>query len=148
MTGEAMQLGEGERLESTRRRKFWRALGGIMIVGMIFGGAAGFVAAHEGVPVDQAWTVMPDWLAVALIATGLIAFNIGCWVFVRSIDEVELADNLWCSTVSYYVYAMLFPSWWALAKAGITVEPNHWLIFAASLIVGLAYYCWRKLRAR
>lgn len=147
MMGDAMQLGEGERLETSRRRKFWRALGGIMIVGMIVGGAAGFFAATEGVPPDQAWTMMPDWLAVAIIGAGLIAFNIGCWAFMRSIDEVELADNLWASTVSYYVYAMLFPTWWALAKAGVTTEPNHWLIFAISLGSGMGFYLWRKVRA-
>lgn len=146
--GAGMQLGEGERMEAMRRRRFWTVLGAIMVLGMLCGIAAGYVTAHEGVPIDQAWAVMPDGLAVAVVAAALVAFNLGCWAFVRAIDEVELADNLWASTVGYYVYAMLFPAWWALAQAGVTQGPNHWLIFTASLGAGLAYYFWRKWRAR
>ena len=148
MMGVAMQLGDGERLEATRRRKFWTTLIGIMIVGMIFGAATGFVSAYEGVPMDQAWAVMPDWLAISIVVTFLLAFTASCWLFMRSIDEVELADNLWASTVSYYCYAMMFPAWWTLAKAGVAGEPKHWLIFVISLAAGLAYYFWRKLSAR
>ncbi|QIK96244.1 hypothetical protein G7076_07095 [Sphingomonas sp. HDW15A] len=66
----------------------------------------------------------------------------------KTIDEVELADNLWGSTVSYYAYAVLFPSWWVLGRADITPEPNHWIIFFVSLAAGMAVYGYRKWRAR
>ena len=148
MMGVAMQLGEGERLESTRRRKFWKVVGGIMAAGAVTGFIAGFMAGHRDIPVDQVWAAMPEGLAVAIVIGSLIAFNVGCWLFVKSIDEVELADNLWASTAGYYVYAMLFPAWWALGKAGVTPEPDHWIIFAVSLAGGGVAYLWRKWRAR
>ena len=148
MMGVAMQLGEGERLESRRRRQFWTVIGAIMAAGAATGFVTGFVAGHKEVPADQVWAAMPDGLAIAIVALALIAFNIGCWAFARAIDEVELADNLWGSTAGYYVYVMLFPAWWALGKAGVTSDPNHWLIFFAALAGGGIAYLWRKWRAR
>lgn len=148
MTETTMQLGEGERRERARRRRFWTVIGGILAAGMVTGFVSGFFAGYNQVPPDQIWTSMPQSLAIGFVAVALIAFNIGCWAFVRSIDEVELADNLWGSTVGYYVYAMLFPSWWALNNAGVVAEPDHWLIFAISLASGGVAYVWRKWRAR
>jgi hypothetical protein len=143
-----MQLGEGERRERARRRRFWTVIGGLLAAGMLTGFVYGFFAAHNQVPPDQIWTSMPQGVAIGFVAVALIAFNIGCWAFVRSIDEVELTDNLWGSTVAYYIYAMMFPAWWALAKAGITPAPNHWAIFFIALGAGSVAYCWRKWRAR
>lgn len=141
-------LGEGERLESRRRRKFWTVLGGILVAGMLTGLVSGYVAADSGVSTEQAWALMPDGLVIAIVGFGLIAFNIGCWLFMRSIDEVELSDNLWGSTFGFYIYAMLFPSWWALGKAGVAPEPKDWVIFFIALAGGCAAYLWRKWRAR
>ena len=56
------------------------------------------------------------------MALSLAAFAYGTWRFVKVIDEVELVDNLWGSTAGYYVYAALFPMWWALAKGGVVAE--------------------------
>ncbi|MCL6697897.1 hypothetical protein LZ496_03750 [Sphingomonas sp. NSE70-1] len=148
MTGTAMQLGEGELRERARRRRFWTVIGGILAAGMVTGFVSGFFAGYNQVPPDQIWTSIPQGAAIGFVALALIAFNIGCWAFVRAIDEVELTDNLWGSTVGYYVYAMLFPTWWALNKAGVVAEPNHWLIFAISLAGGGLAYAWRKWRAR
>lgn len=148
MMGTAMQMGEGELRERARRRRFWTVIDGILAAGMITGFVSGFFAGYNEVPPDEVWTSVPPSVAIGFVAVALIAFNIGCWAFVRSIDEVELADNLWGSTVGYYVYAMLFPSWWALNKAAVVAEPNHWLIFAISLAGGGVAYLWRKWRAR
>ena len=145
--GAAMEMGEGERLELARRRKFWFVVGVIAGVGAVAGFVSGFAAGYGGVPLDEVWTTMPDALVVSLVGAALIVFTIGCWAFTRAIDEVELADNLWGSTAAYYIYATMFPAWWALSRAGITGEPNHWLIFFAALAGGGATYLWRKWRA-
>ena len=145
--GEAMEMGEGERLEQARRRKFWFVVGVIAGAGAVAGFISGFAAGYGKVPLDEVWTTMPDALVISLVGATLIVFTIGCWAFARSIDEVELADNLWGSTAAYYIYATMFPAWWALSKAGIVSEPNHWLIFFAALGAGGATYLWRKWRA-
>ena len=148
MMGEVMSKGEGELLEDGRRRKFWRVIGSIFIAGMVLGAVIGFVAAHNDVPIEETFSALPDAVVIAFLAFGIVAFTWGCWAFVKSIDEVELADNLWGSTASYYAYAVLFPSWWVLGQAGITVPPNHWLIFFLSLAAGMAVYGFRKWQAR
>ena len=148
MTGTAMQMGEGEFRERARRRRFWMVIGGIAAAGMITGFVSGVLAAYNQVPPDQVWASIPDGIAIGFVAVALIAFNIGCWAFVRAIDEVELVDNLWGSTIGFFVYAMLFPAWWVLGEAGVVGEPNHWFIFAASLGAGGIAYLWRKWRAR
>ena len=51
----------------------------------------------------------------------------------ESRDEVELNDNLWASFVAYGIYALLFPTWWVLGKAGMAGEPNDWAIYLVVL---------------
>ena len=148
MMVEAMGKGEGELLEHGRRRKFWRVVGFMFVAGMILGAIGGFVGAHNDIPLSETFTAIPDAAVIAIVAFGFAAFTYGCWAFTKAIDEVELADNLWGSTASYYAYAVLFPSWWVFGQAGITAPPNHWVIFFASLAFGMAVYGYRKWRAR
>ena len=146
--GAVMDKGEGERLEQGRRRRFWTVIGLLLAAGAVTGFVAGYAGAHQDVPPDAMLRTVPDGVVIAFLAFAIAAFSYGCWAFLKAIDEVELADNLWGSTASYYAYAVLFPSWWLLSQAGITPQPNHWAIFFASLTAGLAAYGYRKWRAR
>lgn len=148
MTGVTMSKGEGELLEYRSRRRFWRVVGFITIAGMIVGAVTGFVGGRNDVPIEEAFAAIPDWGVIALVAFALVTFTWGCWAFMKTIDEVELADNLWGSTASYYTYAVIFPSWWVLGRADVAPEPNHWIIFFVSLAAGMAVYGYRKWRAR
>jgi uncharacterized membrane protein YidH (DUF202 family) len=139
---------DGERLHAAHRRRFWRTLAIAGIGGVPIGFAVGFGAGYTDGDRNAFWTWAPDWLVLLLLAVAVATVLYGSWKFMRSIDEVELQDNLWSSCAAYGAYALLFPSWWALGKAGITGEPNHWMIFFAALGVGLATYLWRKWNAR
>ena len=146
MTGDVMT--EGERLERAQRRKFWRSLGLAGVGAIPVGFVVGFTAGKEKGDFTTFFHVAPDWLVLALVALAVISFSWLSLRFMRSIDEVELADNLWCSTAAYYLYAVLFPAWWALAEAGIVGAVNGWAVYFAALGGGLAYYGWRKWAAR
>ena len=149
MTGVIMNnIGEGERLAARRRRLFWLSIGVLGIAGAIVGLATGYVAAHQEVAPGEIWSSLPKPLAVSIIAISFGLFVFGCWRFYKAIDEVELVDNLWGSTASYYVYATLFPLWWALNKADVVGEPDDWAIFFAALGGGGIAYVWRKWRGR
>ena len=149
MMGEIMApQGEGERLEARRRRLFWISVGILVAAGAILGFFTGATAAIKGLAYDEIWSAIPAPLAVGLIALFVAAFFYGCWRFYKAIDEVELVDNLWASTASYYLYAVLFPVWWVLGKAGILPEPHDWAIYLAALVGGMLIYGWRKWRAR
>ena len=149
MMGDAMtSTGEGERREARRRRIFWLSVGGLFAGGMVMGVFTGFTAAHNDVAFEEIWTQIPQRLAIGVIAVSVALFVYGCWRFYKAIDEVELVDNLWGSTASYYVYAILFPVWWALGKANVLPEPSDWGIYFAALGGGGIVYLWRKWRAR
>ncbi len=149
MMGNGMDnLGEGERQAAQRRRLFWTSLGIIGIGAALVGLMTGYTAAHNDIAIADIWAKLPRALAVAILVVALVGFTYGTWRFMMSIDEVELADNLWGSTASYYVYATLFPVWWALGKIGLMSEPNDWAIYLAALGGGGVIYLWRKWRVR
>jgi hypothetical protein len=142
------RLGEGERKAAQRRRTFWMSIVVLMASGAVVGFFIGSTAARRDLAIGDIWASLPRPLAVGIVALALAAFFYGTWRFTKAIDEVELADNLWGSTASYYVYATLFPTWWALSKIDLVPEPNDWAIFLAALGGGGAIYLWRKWRAR
>jgi len=144
MTGR-IEMGEGERLHSERRKRFWRIMGGLLSLGFVTGIVAGFALQVSG----TGETTWPAWAPVAGtvgVVVAALGTAYGSWRFFVSVDEVEVADNLWGSLIGFYVYAILFPAWWALNKLGQVPEPNHWAIFLASMLAALAVYAYRKVR--
>ena len=136
--------GEGERLYAEQRKRFWRILGGLLLLGFATGliGSAALNIADDGSADWPVWAPLAGTIGVVLVAIG-VAY--GSWRFFTSVDEVEIADNLWGSLVGFYLYAILFPSWWALNKLGQVPEPNDWAILLASVFTALAVYGYRKV---
>jgi len=141
-----MERGEGERLLAARRRRFWGWLAALGVMGGIAGAVSGFITGHENLGMD-AVTALPTAVKYGIVALLVAAFLVGCLGYWRAIDELEIMDNLWSSTASYYAFAILIPAWWLLWKMEGAPEPNLWTIFFASLLVGLAVYGWRKWQA-
>ena len=141
-----MERGEGERLHAQRRRRFWLILGGLAGIGMVAGFLSGFVKGYA----DGSGTALDPTL-VTVLACGVVLAALvtayGSWRFFVTVDEVEVADNLWGSLIGFYVYAILFPSWWALNKLERAPEVDHWLIFGASMLAATAAYAVRKWRS-
>ena len=138
----------GEQRERQRRRRFWGVLGVLAAVVAPIGGVIGYNAGKQGLEFTQALdTLSPSllgWLAIFYAA----ALVIGSWRFVRVIDEVELADNLWASAAGFYCYAIAFPCWGLMAKAGWVAPVNGWILLVATYIVAMSTYAFRKWRAR
>lgn len=145
--GTTMQSGEGERLHAERRKRFWTILGGLALAGGVAGFFSGFIAGYS----DASEAALPQWLltaASAAIVLAALAGLYGSYRFFVTVDEVELADNLWGSLVGFYAYAFLFPVWWLLNKLGQAPVPNDWLIFAVAMAAALAAYAFRKWQSR
>lgn len=142
-----MAQGEGERLHARRMRKFWMTLGALALVGAFCGFISGFVNGYadaRGEPL-QPWMLTAG--AAGVVAAGVAAILLS-WKFFASVDELEVADNLWGSLVGFYAYGLLLPMWWALDKLGFVRPPDHWLIYGVSMITALAVYGYRKWRYR
>jgi hypothetical protein len=140
----AAQMGEGERLHAQRRKRFWTILAALLVLSGIGGFATGFLAgfndAREG---GSAGYMTAGTIGVVILVVGAAY---GSWKFFQSVDEVEIADNLWGSLVGLYVYAFLFPAWWVLNRLDQVPEANDWAIFGASMISAVAVYLYRKVR--
>ena len=139
---------DGEKLHAASRKRFWRALMFAGAFGAPLGFAIGFGFGKSRGNFDAFFEWTPDWLVIALVAFSAAGFLYGSWRFKRSIDEVELQDNLWSSTAAYGAYALLFPCWWVLGKAGVVPQPNDWIIYFVALVAGLLAYGKRKWDAR
>ena len=137
-------MGEGERLHAQRRRRFWMILSALFVLGGVAGFATGFLTAlNEGTEGGSASYTTAASIGVAIFVLG---GAYGSWKFFQNVDEVEIADNLWASLVGLYVYALLFPAWWALSKLDQVPEPDDWTIFGASMVSAVAVYLYRKVR--
>lgn len=142
-----MQAGEGERIHAEARKRFWTILGVLAVIGAVGGFISGFVMGRT----DGSGTPLPDWAltaaAAAVVLTALGAAY-GSYRFFVSVDEVELADNLWGSLIGFYAYALLFPCWWLLSELDRVPEPDQWVIFAIAMLSAVAAYFFRKWQSR
>lgn len=135
----------GEQIERKLRRRFWATIVAFLLIGAVGGSLAGWSMAMSEQGRQAALSPVMVW---SLLGGMLAAFWIGCWIYYRSIDEVDLLDNLWGSTAGFSVYVTLFGSWQFLNLFDVAAEPDHQGIFAASMIAAMAVYLWRKWRAR
>lgn len=141
-------MGVGEQMERARRRRFWITLGALAATGMPLGFVIGWNAGHNSVGVVDAVSQIPPIGLALAAAIYVLSMTVGTWVFAKSIDEVEMADNLWGSAAGFYAYTLLFPAWWLLGRANYVPAPDDWMIFIVASLSALIVYAWRKWRAR
>jgi len=140
-------MGEGEQLHARRRRKFWIILGSLALLGAIAGFFSGFtvgLADAKGAEVSAGMRALGA--AGILLLAAATAF--GSWKFFTSVDEVEVADNLWASLIGFYAYAILFPAWWLLARIRLIGSPDEWVIYGVAMLTATAAYLYRKWQSR
>ena len=138
--------GTGERVHAEQRKRFWLILGWLALFGAIVGFAAGLFGAYE----DRIDFASPTGIAAIAVLTllylGIAVF--GSWRFFRSVDELELADNLWASLFGFYTYALIFPAWWVAGRLESIPEPDQWVLYLASVGVATVTYFFRKWQLR
>ena len=129
----------GELRLKQRRRTFIR----FALLGMAAALGAGFALG---------WTLGADMMQPWLAILGMIALAaLFAWFTVeyfRRIDELDLLDNLWASTVGAYFYALALPAWYLAHEAGAAPPIDHWLIYGATFTAVLIAYIARKLGVR
>jgi hypothetical protein len=132
--------GEGERAEKARNRRFWTTLIVLALAGAVVGGIMSVLTDGDlSGPLPAGWAV-----AAALIYAAAVIG--GSWYFFRTIDEVEMRDNLWAATVAVYFYSLVYPVWYLFWKGSLVPEPGHELIFIATMVVMTSAYLGKKIR--
>lgn len=142
-----MDRGEGERLHAARRRRFWATIGALGLIGAAGGYMWGYIQVQADAGGGPYSPEVATFGSIGILVLAILA-AFGSWRFFVSVDEVEVADNLWGSLIGFYAYAILFPSWWAMAAIGAAPEPDDWLIFGTSMAVAVVAYFYRKWRFR
>lgn len=140
-------MGIGEQMERRRRWLFRGVVAGVALVAVPLGYVMGRMAGHGDFDVTAALAGHRTY-AIAFVAIYAITMIVGTLLVRQVADEVEVADNLWGSASGYAAYALIFPCWWVLGAAGVTVMPNGWVTFFASMAAALAVYFGRKWAAR
>ena len=137
--------GDGEKLHSARRRRFWMILGALAVLGFLGGGIG--IIVLETIDGREFSSSLITAAAIGVVILSVL-FLYASWRFFADVDELELLDNLWGSLVGFYAYGVTFPAWWALHKLGSLPEPNDWVIFNIALLTALVAYFYRKWRVR
>jgi hypothetical protein len=138
----------GEAREKLHRQRYWKVLGGIALFAAPLGAVVGFKAgsaAGQGADLASAVAGLPPAYSVAMAALLALSITVGTWKFVKTIDEVELADNLWASAAGFYFYAIAYPCWWLLWIGRVLPEPSNWILYILTLVAGFAVYVGRKV---
>ncbi|NNC46932.1 MAG: hypothetical protein HKO13_00670 [Sphingomonas sp.] len=141
MTQNDMMTGE-ERLKRKTRRK-WAIMGVLFVIGLVVGFTAARMEDIRGYDFAGPW---PPEIALGILAAFLVTISIGSWLQHREMDDYERDINRKAAAFAAMVILVGYPVWFLLWKAGMVIEPVHWMIFIGgyiALYAGLLFYRYR-----
>jgi hypothetical protein len=141
MTSHEQSLSGEARLKQ-RRNRLVRYLALTLFAGFIGGvvtGWAGRLATTEALPVPL---FVGLWLAV------LVAFVWFTRDYFRRVDELDLLDNLWASTIAVYAFFAAAGSWFVFHDIGIAPPPSGEALGLFTFAALLIAYAARKIGVR
>jgi hypothetical protein len=113
----------------------------MLLLGFAIGLGLGLSGAGEG-----RLTALPPaalWAGVGLLAAAAGAVTV---LWIRRMDEVEVADLLWSSFLGLQVFAIGAPCWELLAAAGAAPPVNGHAVYLATFAVTACVHLWRRFR--
>ena len=134
--------GSGEARLRTRRNAFLRYFALMLLAGFVAGMLSGVAAAMV-----EAGT-LPQGVLIGLWAITVALFAWFCRDYFRRIDELDLMDNLWASTIGLYGYLVVFASWYLFHDIGLAPPPDQVAVVLATLGITTAAYLARKAGLR
>ncbi len=138
MTNPDISLSGEARLKA-RRLRFARYVGLAMLAGFAGGIATGQIGA---LVVSGAVSVS---VLVALWAALLIAALWFTRDYFRRIDELDVLDNLWSSTIALYAFFAAAASWYVFHDLGIAAPPRFEVLAIFTFAMQIIAYAARKL---
>ena len=129
----------GEARLKAKRNAFLRYFGLAMLAGFVGGMMSGVAAAmvEDG--------SLPKGVLIALWTATVGLFVWFCRDYFRRVDELDLLDNLWASTIGLYGYVVVFGTWYLFHQVGIAPEIDQIAVMLATLAIATVAYIARKL---
>ena len=127
----------GEQVERRRRIGFWMYGLIFTVLGIAIGFIAGFFEGRAAIsnPV----------FALFFVAVALLVYTYLSVRFFRSVDELELADNLWGALFAVYFLIAFQPAWYFLHEVGLVPPVDPWVTYFSVSFAFLAAYLGRKI---
>ena len=129
----------GEARLKAKRNAFFRYFGLALLAGFVAGMLSGVAAAlvEDG--------ILPRGVLIALWGATVGLFVWFCRDYFRRIDELDLMDNLWTSTIGLYGYVMVFGTWYLFHEIGMAPPIDQIAVMLATLAITTVAYIARKL---
>lgn len=127
----------GELIASRTDRRRKLIIGLVFAVGLVSGIAVGVHVARNGFA--GPW---PQALSIGIAILYLLAMAAGSVALARVTDEVERATCYKAVAFAGAGYFVVYPVWFLLWKAGLLIEPIHWVLFVGFwlLLAGATLY--------
>ena len=129
----------GEARLKAKRNAFFRYFGLALLAGFIVGMISGVAAAMVE------YGSLPKSVLIGLWTGSMVLFVWFCRDYFRRIDELDLMDNLWASTIGLYGYVMVFGTWYLFHEIGMAPPIDQIAVMLATLAITTAAYIARKL---
>lgn len=84
------------------------------------------------------------YLFLALFAIYVSVYIIFTIKLYKESDEFSKKDQLFSNFIAIWFYAILFPAWWLLWRFQILPEPNGWIIYGLTMLVGVVTMVYRQ----
>ena len=132
-------LGEGERLQQARERQVLTVKGSLFLLGVMSGALIGYFIMSDDFGFDGPW---PPAIAIGIAVVYVLAIGIGSELLNNKIDEAERMQTYKAVAFAGTAYMIGYPVWFLLWKAGLLIEPIHWLLFIGfwALLIGSAFH--------
>ena len=129
--------GAGTALERRHRRLHWTLLLGGLALAIVLGSAGRAFTGAGG-------TIAP---AVAVLVAGglVLLMSVGTWVYFRSVDDIEWANNHAACFWGFNAFMIAYPTWHVIWKGGLVPRPDATAIYLGAATIALAAYLWKRL---
>ena len=118
-----------------------------IIIGLMGAGAiVGFFSAMFEVDGGGFMEGIPAGWAIAASVILLGALGFGGWRYYLATDELDRRDNQWASATALNLYIAGYATWYIWWRGGLVPEPQHQMIFVATMAATVLAYGYKKLR--
>jgi hypothetical protein len=129
-----VELGEGERAYRRQSRRKTAVVGALFLGGALVGGVIGFL---DQSPSRSVLDMNPTpGVAIGIVVAFVLLVGIGTKLWWQRMDEVERRGHLVANSWASAVMVMGYPIWFVLWRGGLVVEPQHTVLFAATILAG------------